>query len=161
LKTSYTFISDSPDETKKWGARVGRELRPGDVLLFLANLGAGKTTFTQGLIKSLKINEDALSPTFVIVQSFAGRYPVHHLDFYRLSKKEILDMGIQDYLLGEGEIAKGIVLIEWAERCPDIWPKEHLEIHMKALRKENSREIKIVGIGDRFSGIVKKIKGTK
>ncbi len=158
LKNSIEIISTSPAETQKWGATLGGFLKKGDVVVFLANLGAGKTTLIQGLVKRLGIDETALSPTFIIVQSFSGRIPVHHLDFYRLSKKEILEMGIQDYLLGQGEIEKGLVLIEWAERCKEIWPKERLEIHMTALKKENSRKITLRGVGSRFVTLIQKIE---
>lgn len=137
---------------------MAKSLRKGDVVVYLANLGAGKTTLTQGLIRSLGIDEDALSPTFIIAQTFSGKIPVHHLDFYRLTTDEILGFGIQDYLLGQGEIEKGLVLIEWAERCREIWPKERLEIHMKALKKRNSRRITLTGFGKHFQTVIQKTK---
>jgi tRNA threonylcarbamoyladenosine biosynthesis protein TsaE len=128
------------------------------VVVFLANLGAGKTTLTQGLIRRLGIEADALSPTFVLAQTFHGKIPVHHLDFYRLNVEEILGLGIQDYLLGQGEIEKGLVLIEWAERCKDIWPKERLEIRIQTLKMKNVRKIKVTGYGKHFQQVIKKLK---
>lgn len=140
------------------GGRLARLLHKGDVVVYLANLGAGKTTLTQGLIRCLGVQEDALSPTFVLAQTFHGKIPVHHLDFYRLNAEEILGLGIQDYLLGQGEIEKGLVLIEWAERCKEIWPKERLEIRIQVLKMKNVRKITLTGYGKHYQQIIKKLK---
>lgn len=144
------FISRSAEQTKQIAASLAPQLKKGDVVVLLANLGAGKTTFVQGLVKALGVRESALSPTFVIAQSLKGKIPVHHLDFYRLSVKEILEMGIQDYLTGAGEIPLGLVLIEWAERCKDIWPQERLEIRLKIKPNSTDREITFTGRGERW-----------
>ncbi len=150
---SFVFVTRSADETRAIGATVANAVEAGDVILFLADLGAGKTTFVQGLVKALGVNMAALSPTFVIAQTYDGRIPIHHLDFYRLSAKEILEMGAQDYLVGGGEIARGLVLIEWAERCRELWPKERLEISIRIIPKTNHREIKIRGMGKKFANL--------
>lgn len=157
MKKKISIKTSSPDETKRVAFHLAPLLKEGDIILFLANLGSGKTTFTQGFIKGLGIREEALSPTFVLVESWEGQRVVHHLDFYRLGKKEILAMGIQDYLLGQGEIKKGIVLIEWAERCPEIWPEERIEIRIRPLKSPNERLIEITGLGSRFSTIVESL----
>lgn len=153
-----TFISHSAQQTKDFGGRLAKWLKPGDVVLLLANLGAGKTTLVQGLVNKLGISEPALSPTFVIAQSFKGKYPVHHLDFYRLTPREILAMGAQDYLSGEGEIPKGIVLIEWAERCKQLWPADRIEIRMRIKPRSKDRAISLIGHGRRLKALAGKIK---
>jgi tRNA threonylcarbamoyladenosine biosynthesis protein TsaE len=158
MSLTFTYLSNSANDTKRVGSRVGRMLQPGDAVLFLADLGAGKTTFVQGLVKSLGVHESALSPTFVIAQTLKGKVPVHHLDFYRLSPKEILDMGAQDYLNGGGAIERGVVLIEWAERCSQIWPKERLEVRIRIKPDSEVRAITLTSKGKRYDRIVRFFK---
>jgi len=150
--------TDSADETKALGFKLGSYLKPGHVVLFLANLGAGKTTFVQGLAKRFGVKEGALSPTFIIAQTLKGRVPLHHLDFYRLNIQEILGFGVQDYLNGAGEIKKGVVLMEWAERCRPLWPPQRLEIKIKILPRSKKREFVFRGIGDPYVGMVRSLK---
>jgi tRNA threonylcarbamoyladenosine biosynthesis protein TsaE len=154
--SQFQFSSGSPEETKRWGARLAKETKTGDIILFLANLGCGKTTFIQGFIKKLGVQEEALSPTFIIAQTFEGRRVIHHLDFYRLSPKEILDMGVQDYLLGQGAIEPGVVLIEWADRAKELWPRERLEIHIKIDPKTKTRLFRAVARGKRYVQLLSK-----
>lgn len=151
------IISRSAKETKAVGRKLGKFLQQGDTVLLMANLGSGKTTLVQGLIRSFGIKEEALSPTFIIAQTLNGKVPVHHLDFYRLSPKEIWDIGVEDYLHGKGEIPPGVTLIEWADRCKNIWPRERLEVRMKILPRSNYRKIEIKGRGRRYRDMAGKI----
>jgi len=146
----------SAEETRQLGARLAPLLNSGDVVLLVAHLGAGKTTFIQGVAEALGVRDRALSPTFIIAQTLKGRKRIHHLDFYRLNPREILGIGIQDYLVGGGEVKKGIVLIEWADRCPQIWPPERLEIHLKVGARK-ARKIRFVGSGRKYERIVGKL----
>jgi tRNA threonylcarbamoyladenosine biosynthesis protein TsaE len=102
-------------ETEQVGENLGRQLRPGAVVLLHGDLGAGKTAFVRGLARGVGADpEDVSSPTFTIVQEYAGTHaPLYHVDLYRLEPAEIDDLGLDD-LLGAG----GIVAIEWAERWP-------------------------------------------
>jgi tRNA threonylcarbamoyladenosine biosynthesis protein TsaE len=153
-----TFLSTSPEETRRFGLALGRHLKKGHVVLFLANLGAGKTTLVQGLSAYFKVKDVPLSPTFVMAQTLIGTIPLHHLDFYRFTPKEILAMGIHDYLTGDGEIDKGVVLVEWAERCRKIWPPERLELSIKIKPRSTVREIKLKGVGRSYEKIVKQLE---
>lgn len=147
----FEITSTSAAATKKLGARLARRLKPGDVVLLAAHLGAGKTTLVQGLARALGASDKAMSPTFVVAQTLEGRrWPLHHIDFYRLEKKEILDLGIQDYLMGTGEIKPGILVIEWADRCKEIWPKKRILIEMKIKPHSKDRLIRIKTQGERF-----------
>jgi tRNA threonylcarbamoyladenosine biosynthesis protein TsaE len=148
------FISTSADMTRRLGARLAKKLKSGDVLLLAAQLGAGKTTFVQGLARGLGADDEAMSPTFVIAQTLPGRLPLHHLDFYRLSKKEIVEMGIHDYLTGSAEIEKGVVAIEWPERCPEVWPPEHLRVTLRIKPGSTARIVTLEGKGKRMKSIV-------
>jgi tRNA threonylcarbamoyladenosine biosynthesis protein TsaE len=124
------------------------------VFLLIANLGAGKTTFAQGFIKALGVKEGALSPTFVLAQTYQGRVPVHHLDFYRATPAELVEAGVQDYLAGQGELPSGVVLIEWADRCRDLWPKDRVEVRIKISPQNQKRVFQIQGRGRRGETLV-------
>src|SRR5262249_29839590 len=78
--------SASTDETRAIAAELGALLEPRDLVVLAGDLGAGKTTFAQGLARGLGVTEPVTSPTFTIVQEYAGRCPVAHLDVYRLER---------------------------------------------------------------------------
>ena len=153
------FFTDSAAETQRLAGSLARQLKVGDVVLFLANLGAGKTTFVQGFVDALGARSAALSPTFVIAETIEARVPVHHLDFYRLSLDEILGMGVQDYLTGAGEIPPGIVMIEWAERLRELWPKERLEIRIRIEKRSQRRRFEFTSRGGRIGQSLARLRG--
>jgi tRNA threonylcarbamoyladenosine biosynthesis protein TsaE len=103
----------SETETATAGEALGGKLRPGDVVLLYGDLGAGKTAFVRGMARGIGANpEDVTSPTFTIVQEYAGpSATLYHVDLYRLEGAEIDDLGLEDLVSGSG-----IVAIEWAER---------------------------------------------
>lgn len=150
--------SDSVEKTQALAAGLAGFLGARDVLLLNANLGTGKTTFVQGLVKALGQTHAALSPTFIVAHTYETKIPVHHLDFYRLSKKEMLDIGLQDYFLGQGEIDPGIVVVEWADRCKELWPAEYLDISLKIQPHSTRRLITIKACGDRYKKMLQGLK---
>ena len=94
-----------PAETRRVGAALARQLRPGDVVAFRGELGSGKTTMIQGIVRELG-GGHASSPSFVIVTTYPGRIPIHHADFYRLRDRTDLEtIGWRDYL------SSGILLV--------------------------------------------------
>ena len=98
--------------------------REGDVVLLTGDLGAGKTTLTQGILHGLGSNEFARSPTFVLVNEYDARIPLYHMDFYRLGSFEDIDgLGLDDYLFGDG-----ICVIEWADKADGYFPADHLSV---------------------------------
>jgi tRNA threonylcarbamoyladenosine biosynthesis protein TsaE len=108
-----TAVSDGETETAAAGEALGRELKPGDVVLLYGDLGAGKTAFVRGIARGIGANPDEVtSPTFTIVQEYTGpSATLYHVDLYRLESAEIDDLGLDDLVSGVG-----IVAIEWAER---------------------------------------------
>jgi tRNA threonylcarbamoyladenosine biosynthesis protein TsaE len=148
------YLTSSPAQTRRVAARLARRLQPGDVVLFTAHLGAGKTTFVQGAARALGATSAALSPTFVVAETLEARVPIHHLDFYRMTETELLAIGVQDYLTGSGEIEPGVVLIEWAERCRKIWPRERIDVRITIEKGRNRRRIEIIPHGARLTGVV-------
>jgi tRNA threonylcarbamoyladenosine biosynthesis protein TsaE len=113
--TTPSRVLETADEaeTESVGESVGRTLAAGNVVLLYGDLGAGKTAFVRGLARGIGANpDDVSSPTFTIVQEYAGAAAtLHHVDLYRLEAPEIDDLGLEDLVSGEG-----IVAIEWAER---------------------------------------------
>jgi tRNA threonylcarbamoyladenosine biosynthesis protein TsaE len=128
----------SEAETSTAGEALGRELRAGDVVLLYGDLGAGKTAFVRGIARGIGANpDDVSSPTFTIVQEYAGpSATLYHVDLYRLESAEIDDLGLEDLVSGEG-----IVAIEWAERWKGR-PDDVTEVSIKDLG-EDSRAITI------------------
>ena len=110
------FITNAPEETEAVGAALGKKLKPGTILAYRGDLGAGKTAFTRGLAKGLGCNEIVTSPTYTIVNEYlSGRLPLFHFDMYRLSSSDDLwDIGWEDYL-DRG----GICAVEWSENVDD------------------------------------------
>ncbi len=106
------FITNSPEETELLGEKLGRALRGGEVVAFQGGLGAGKTAFTRGLARGLDIPMRVTSPTYTIVNEYAGgRLPLFHFDMYRLdSEDDLFDIGWEDYLL-----RGGVCAVEWSE----------------------------------------------
>jgi tRNA threonylcarbamoyladenosine biosynthesis protein TsaE len=155
---SKTFHSNSVASTQKLAMRLAARLKAGDVLLFQAPMGAGKTAFIQGLARGLGAVETALSPTFIVANTIEGDIPLHHLDFYRLTKKQIIERGFQDYFLGQGEIEKGVVAVEWADRCKPLWPKNHLLIGIKLVRRSTGRDITLSAQGEHFERVLSSLE---
>ena len=110
------FITNAPEETEALGEKLAKLLRPGTVLAYLGDLGAGKTAFTRGLVRGLGCRETVTSPTYTIVNEYlGGRLPLFHFDMYRLtSSDDLWDIGWEDYL-----DRQGVCAVEWSENVPE------------------------------------------
>jgi tRNA threonylcarbamoyladenosine biosynthesis protein TsaE len=147
------ITSHSPEETQDFGARLGELARPGDVLLLVGELGAGKTCLTQGIARGLGIKEYAASPSFVVVRELYGRLPLYHMDFYRLDNlEEIADLGLDDYFYGQG-----VSVVEWADKGLSLLPAEHLLVEMSYL-SDTGRRLKLKARGKRYRELVAELK---
>ena len=137
------FLTNSPEETEKVGAALGRILNPGTVIAYRGDLGAGKTAFTRGLARGLGYAEPVTSPTYTIVNEYlGGRLPLFHFDMYRLaSSDDLWDIGWDDYL-----DRNGVCAVEWSENVADALEDAILiTIHKTG---ETSRRIVIEGGGN-------------
>ena len=106
--------SHSEADTARIARELAAELPDGGTVLLFGQLGAGKTAFVRGLLAGAGgAPEDVTSPTFTLIQQYAGRLPVTHVDLYRLSAIEADDLGLDEIMS-----AAGIVAIEWADRLP-------------------------------------------
>ena len=109
---TLALVTHGPGETQALAARLAQRLEAGDVIWLSGDLGAGKTTFTQGLGRGLDIAVPINSPTFVLIREYVGRLPLYHIDLYRLGDaREVAALGLPDYLAGDG-----VCVLEWAER---------------------------------------------
>ena len=110
------YITNSPGETEAVGAALARVLKPGSVLAFTGDLGAGKTAFTRGLARGLGAEDRVTSPTYTIVNEYlSGRLPLFHFDMYRLeSEDDLFDIGWEDYLE-----RGGVCAVEWSENVAE------------------------------------------
>ena len=110
------YMTNAPEETEALGEKLGKLLRPGTVLAYLGDLGAGKTAFTRGLARGLGCRETVTSPTYTIVNEYlGGRLPLFHFDMYRLtSSDDLWDIGWEDYL-----DRQGVCAVEWSENVPE------------------------------------------
>ena len=150
---SLHIISSDPKQTQNIGNEIGKLSQKGDVLLLIGNLGAGKTCLTQGIARGLDIKEHTSSPSFMIVKEYYGRLPLYHIDLYRLDKVgEIQDLGLDDYLYGDGVCA-----IEWAEKGLSVLPDEYLQIEISYL-EGNRRHFNLKPRGKRYQNIVTQLK---
>jgi tRNA threonylcarbamoyladenosine biosynthesis protein TsaE len=149
----FKLVTHSAEQTQKVGISIGKLAEPGDIFLLIGDLGAGKTCLTQGIAYGLDIQEYTLSPSFVIMRELHGRLPLYHMDFYRLENiAEISDLGLDDYLFGEG-----VCVIEWANKGLTVLPEDHLLIGIDYLA-DNERSFVIEPRGERYIRMVQQLR---
>lgn len=139
----YTY---SNEETQKLGEKIASQLKGGEVLCLSGDLGAGKTTFTQGLLKGLGAQGPYTSPTFVIMkkyeinnQAVKNISTAYHLDIYRVEALDVLDLGWNEIT----NCNDNVVIVEWAEKIKEIIPERAIWIQFRWIN-EHEREIKII-----------------
>lgn len=139
-----TIATSSADETRRIGDALGHAARPGDVILLSGELGAGKTTLTQGILQGLGGEEYASSPTFVLISQYKARLTLYHVDLYRIDEPEdTFELGLDEILDGDG-----LCVVEWAERAPDQFPAERLMIELvRTGEQTRSLAIEASGLG--------------
>ncbi len=118
-------LTRSPGATRTVGEALAALLRPGDVVVVAGELGAGKTTFVQGVAAGLGVDEGVVSPTFTLAREYEGRLRFVHADLYRLARgQEVLDLGLEE--LAED----AVLLVEWGDVALAYLPAEHLEVRL-------------------------------
>ncbi len=127
MKTIFETTVTSPEETQKLGSDFAATLMPGSIIAFKGDLGAGKTTCIKGVCAGLGVTQHVTSPTFTLINEYAGRVPVFHFDFYRIhSEYEVVDLGLSEYFEGDG-----VCLIEWPDVIESLLPAKRYEMHLK------------------------------
>ena len=130
----------SEEETIALGEEIARALPRPAVVLLIGDLGAGKTTLAKGIVKGLAgaAPEDVNSPTYTLIHEFGEKDKVYHIDLYRLEREsEVRALGLDDLLASDA-----ILLVEWGERFPALWPPDRIEIRL-AWTSEDVREITV------------------
>jgi len=153
-----TFITDNSEQTRKLGERLASELRGGKIICLTGELGSGKTTFSQGVLRGLGAKEPYTSPTFVVMKQYKLKAQnlkrkatvkssklsenkiekVFHLDCYRVNAEDIMNLGWEEIISSKNNI----VIVEWAERIEQIVPKKAMWIKF-GHKGKNEREIMI------------------
>lgn len=136
--STRTFHTRSEEETIALGERFARELPAHAVILLIGNLGAGKTTLAKGIVSGLNAAsaDDVSSPTFTLIHEYGAR--VFHVDLYRLDHAaQVAGLGLDEILDRDA-----VVLLEWAERFPELLPENRIEIRLTA-EGESERRIEI------------------
>lgn len=143
-----TLTSSSAAETHALGVRLGALLQPGDFIGLSGELGAGKTALVRGIAEGAGVSSgDVSSPTFTIVQTYAGRIPIHHADWYRLaSADELYATGFFD-LLEDG----GAAVVEWVERVKVELPMLRVSI---SLVDASTRRLDVTASGARAQALL-------
>ena len=131
---------NSSTEMQKLGASIANTASPNDLLLLEGDLGAGKTTMTQGIGRALGIRRPVKSPTFTIVREYReGKLPLFHMDFYRLENDDLSSIDLAGYLT-EG----GLVVIEWPQLVLNDLPEEYLQLNITRVDDEWNSTKRIV-----------------
>ena len=153
--TSFTYRTSSGDDTINLGLRLGSLLNEGDIIALAGDLGSGKTWFTKGVALGIDIPSDTVitSPTFSLMNEYQGRCTLFHIDVYRLKNlSDFLDAGLDEYLCG-----KGITVMEWADRWPEILPERSIRVQL-AILDECSREITLSGHHPKALRVLRQVK---
>jgi tRNA threonylcarbamoyladenosine biosynthesis protein TsaE len=149
------YLTNSDRETIGIGERLGIRLRGGDVVALFGELGSGKTWFTKGVALGLDVNPDTVitSPSFTLVNEYNCRHAFYHMDLYRMeSLSDVLLTGLEEYLHEEG-----VVVMEWADRWPEILPLQRIEVKFDII-DDHSREITLSGRHPRAIEIMEGMK---
>jgi len=135
----------APEDTKGIGRTLADLLRAGDAAALTGELGAGKTTFVQGVALGLGFEGHVVSPTFTLVREYRARLTLVHVDVYRLERmQDVIDLGLDD-ALGEGD---SVVFVEWGDAVEGLLPPGHLVIELTVPGAGEERRLVLRGSGE-------------
>jgi tRNA threonylcarbamoyladenosine biosynthesis protein TsaE len=135
----FEIITSSEQETVRLGSTIGKTLRPGDLILLIGEVGAGKTRLAKGIVSAATgIDPDeVVSPTFTLINCFEGSFQVCHADLYRIEYPQIDGIGLEDALDGGAAL-----VVEWAEKIPDL-NEDPLRIYIRYHEEEDRRQFRL------------------
>ncbi len=132
------YFSGSEKETFSIGQDLAGKIVAGDIFLVEGGLGVGKSVLVRGMAKGLGVDEAMPSPSFTLVNEYAGRFPVYHFDFYRINDPfELYELGFEDYVY-----SKGVSFIEWPSRGRELMPSNAVKINMTIV--DGKRRIEVL-----------------
>ena len=144
MKTSVNTV----DQMHQLGAKIGAQLKPSDVVVLTGDLGSGKTVLTQGIASALGLS-DITSPTFVISRIHKGKPNFIHIDAYRLLDSSLSNFTDLDF---ESYLPNSIFVIEWGAPFVTTLTDQYLDVKIMPGENENSRNLVITAVGDRWQG---------
>jgi tRNA threonylcarbamoyladenosine biosynthesis protein TsaE len=153
------MISHSPEQTRAFGTQLGRLLNPGDLVLLNGDIGAGKTTFTQGLARGLHVSGPVQSPTFTLVVEHPARVNstltrLYHIDLYRLADaNDAATFGLEEYV----DDASAITAVEWPERASAALPDAYLLVELGYVA-DSKRQLRVTPRGERYAALVERFR---
>ena len=142
--------TNQASETRDLGEKLGKAAKESMLFLLSGDLGAGKTTLTQGIARGLGITERVTSPTFTILKVYQGRLPLYHIDAYRLEGIH-QDLGFEEYMDDDG-----LCVIEWSEFLEELEYEEYLKITIQ-LEEEDKRLIHLEAFGKQYESLLEEI----
>jgi tRNA threonylcarbamoyladenosine biosynthesis protein TsaE len=138
--SARVYRTSSEEETIALGRGLAKDLRRPATVLLIGDLGAGKTTLTKGIVEGLgaATPDEVSSPTYTLIHEYGA--DVYHIDLYRLeTEREVRTLGLEELLE-----RNAVVLTEWGERFPWIWPADRVEIRIRVTGE--SREFTVTGL---------------
>jgi tRNA threonylcarbamoyladenosine biosynthesis protein TsaE len=136
VKMCCEIVLHSEKETKTFAKKLTMLLRVGDVVALDGDLGAGKTTLTQGIASALGIQQYVDSPTFTIIKEYTdGKIPLYHMDIYRLETTQ--GLGLEEYFYGDG-----ICIVEWASKMKDELPENTIYLFL-SVYEDGTRKVMV------------------
>ena len=136
MQKALRVVTRSVEETRIVGASLAPQLVPGDVISLGGDLGAGKTALVQGIAAALGVRQRVTSPSFTIVHEYEARFPLIHLDVYRLNSiQEVLDLGFEEFLDPDS-----VVIVEWGEAIAPLLPQRFLDLELQRPADLDSNE---------------------
>jgi len=149
----FEMTTAGEEETRDVGESLGKLLRQGDIVLLSGDLGTGKTCLTQGIGRGLACGSPVNSPSFVLMNEYAGRETLFHVDLYRIEDVEELDdLGLWDYA------ERGVLVIEWPERGAELLPGDGLVIELRYGDIDRQRRLRFLPRGARGEELVRALQ---
>lgn len=145
----FNYLSESLEQTKKLANQISQIIENGDVVTLSGDLGTGKTTISQILIKNITGDENVTSPTFNIVQTYEGKNKkIWHLDLYRIEEeRDVYELAIEEML------DDGIVIIEWPEVADNLLPTDRLEVELSYCQEKGKRRISVRSKNEKWNSL--------
>lgn len=150
-----SVVSHSAAQTRRWGTKLGRLLRGGEIVGLIGELGAGKTCFVRGIAEGLEVGKEAWvrSPTFTLINEYDGRLPLFHIDLFRIAgESELGELDLPGYLFAEG-----VSVIEWFNHLPEGEVREWLLVNFNYVNR-STRKLTFTPYGDRHEEIIKGLR---
>ena len=155
ISSQFQITTRTPDETQKLGKTIGKWIEQPLVIGLSGDLGSGKTAFVQGLAEGLEVPGQyyITSPTFTLINEYPGRFPLFHIDLYRLDGiSDLEDIGLDELLYD-----KAVIAIEWAEKMSDDLPAEHLTMRFE-ITDDDYRRISLIAYGQNLVNLIRALE---